>query len=371
MSISASLDLFSSPQGSSMIPAIIEEVGNDVFFAAASLPMREVHAQAQLVAGVNAPVFIQGETGTGKEVLARLMHKLSSRAQNTFLKVNCAAIPDELLESELFGYEAGAFTGANRSKPGQFELCNRGTILLDEIGEISPRLQAKLLHVLQDKEFCRFGGRSIVRVDARIIAATNVDVMQAIETNKLRQDLYYRLSAFTIHLPPLRERTQDIPLLFEQFMIRFSRRYQVDPLIPSASLMEACMRYAWPGNVRQLENLVTRFLISGKELLLIKELKSAEEKAPILPVNIVKREGPPGDLKSMVQSAKEHVETEAIQRALEWGQLSCVRAAGLLNISPKALRYKAAQYGIPCPRREGKRGPATPDHGKKRKTIPQ
>ncbi len=184
----------------------IEELCDDVFFVAASPAMKKIRSQAALVANVDIPVLLLGESGTGKEVLARLIHKLSPRAHRTFLKVNCAAVPADLLESELFGYEAGAFTGATHAKPGKFELCNKGTILLDEIGEMPPLLQAKLLHVLQDQTFSRLGSRTVVKVDVRILAATNINIPEALANKRLREDLYYRLNAFTLSLPPLRDR---------------------------------------------------------------------------------------------------------------------------------------------------------------------
>ena len=185
-----------------------------------------------MIAPVDVPVLILGESGTGKEVLARLIHKLSPRAHQPFLKINCAALPNDLLESELFGFEAGAFTGAIRSKPGRFELCDKGTILLDEIGEMSPALQAKMLQVLQDGQFSRFGRSSLVKVDVRILAATNMDIQQAIAAEKLRQDLYYRLNGFSLSLPPLRERKEEIPLLLRHFMARFAARYSREPMPP-------------------------------------------------------------------------------------------------------------------------------------------
>src|SRR3982751_2662028 len=188
----------------------VEELADDVFFIAASPAMRKIRSQVGLVANVDIPVLLLGESGTGKEILARLIHKMSPRAHRTFLKVNCAALPAELLESELFGYEPGAFTGATHSKPGKFELCNKGTILLDEIGEMPTQLQAKLLHVLQDQQFSRLGSRNVIKVDVRILAATNIDIPSAIAEKKLREDLYYRLNGFTITLPPLRERREEI-----------------------------------------------------------------------------------------------------------------------------------------------------------------
>ena len=179
-------------------PAKLKNLCDDVFFVAASPAMKKIRSQAALVANVDIPVLLLGESGTGKEVLARLIHKLSPRAHRTFLKVNCAAVPADLLESELFGYEAGAFTGANHAKPGKFELCNKGTILLDEIGEMPPLLQAKLLHVLQDQTFSRLGSRTVIKVDVRILAATNINIPEALANKRLREDLYYRLNAFTL-----------------------------------------------------------------------------------------------------------------------------------------------------------------------------
>src|SRR3954469_10563099 len=202
----------------------IEDLGDETFFVAASPNMRKLRSQAALVANVDIPVLMLGESGTGKEVMARLIHKLSPRAHRMFLKVNCAAVPADLLESELFGYEAGAFTGANHAKPGKFELSNKGTIMLDEIGEMPPSLQAKLLHVLQDQQFSRLGGRSVIKVDVRILAATNIDIPASIANGKLRQDLFYRLDGFSITLPPLRKRKQEIPLLLKHFMARYAER---------------------------------------------------------------------------------------------------------------------------------------------------
>ena len=208
----------------------VEELAEDVFFIAASPAMRKIRSQAALVANVDIPVLLLGESGTGKEVLARLIHKLSPRAHRTFLKVNCAAVPGDLLESELFGYEPGAFTGATHAKPGKFELCNKGTILLDEIGEMPPLLQAKLLHVLQDQQFSRLGSRSVIKVDVRILAATNINIPEALATKRLREDLYYRLNAFTLSLPPLRDRKEEIPILLKHSMARMAERYARPPL---------------------------------------------------------------------------------------------------------------------------------------------
>src|ERR1700726_4854418 len=206
-------------------PGEVEGVADEVFFVAASPVMRKLRSQAALVANVDIPVLMLGESGTGKEVMARLIHKLSPRAPRVFLKVNCAAVPADLLESELFGYEQGAFTGATHAKPGRFELCNKGTILLDEIGEMPPLLPAKLLHVLQDQQFSRLGSRSVVKSDVRILAATNIDIPEALATKRLREDLYYRLNAFTMQIPPLRDRKEEIPILLKHSMSHIAERY--------------------------------------------------------------------------------------------------------------------------------------------------
>src|SRR6201988_5326686 len=250
----------------------VEELCDDVFFGAASPAMRKIRSKAALVANVDIPVLLLGESGTGKEVLGRLVHKLSPRAHRIFLKVNCAAVPADLLESELFGYEAGAFTGATHPKPGKFELCNKGTILLDEIGEMPPLLQAKLLHVLQDQQFSRLGSRSVIKVDVRILAATNINIPEALATKRLREDLYYPLNAFTLSLPPLRDRKEEIPILLKHSMSRMAERYARPPLPLSPALLQACQEYHWPGNLRELNNFLKRYLILGDENLAVSEL---------------------------------------------------------------------------------------------------
>jgi two-component system response regulator AtoC len=325
----------------------VEELCDDVFFVAASPAMRKIRSQAALVANVDIPVLLLGESGTGKEVLARLVHKLSPRAHRTFLKVNCAAVPADLLESELFGYEAGAFTGANHPKPGKFELCNKGTILLDEIGEMPPLLQAKLLHVLQDQQFSRLGSRSVIKVDVRILAATNINIPEALATKRLREDLYYRLNAFTLSLPPLRERKEEIPILLKHFMSRMSERYARPPLPLSPTMLQACLDYGWPGNLRELSNFIKRYLILGDEKLAIAELNPKNGgNGGNLSEYGAKAAGDAGGLKSLARSAKDEAEAEAITHALEETNWNRKQAAVLLKISYKALLYKIRQYGI-------------------------
>ena len=324
----------------------IEDLGDDVFFVAVSPAMRKIRSQAKLVANVDIPVLMLGESGTGKEVVSRLIHKYSPRAHRTFLKVNCAAVPGDLLESELFGYEPGAFTGATHSKPGKFELCNKGTILLDEIGEMPPMLQAKLLHVLQDQQFSRLGSRNMIKVDVRILAATNIDIPKAIAEKKLREDLYYRLNGFTINLPPLRERREEIGILLRHFVSQIAESYGKSSMTISPKLLEACERYHWPGNLRELGNFVKRFLILGDEDLAMQELQVGVGTAmgsTALPNASGAGEG---GLKGLVRGVKDEAEIEAITKALEQTNWNRKKAAALLKISYKALLYKIRQYDI-------------------------
>src|SRR6266404_1996511 len=325
----------------------VEELCDDVFFVAASPAMKKIRSQAALVANVDIPVLLLGESGTGKEVLARLVHKLSPRAHRTFLKVNCAAVPADLLESELFGYEAGAFTGATHAKPGKFEICNKGTILLDEIGEMPPQLQAKLLHVLQDQTFSRLGSRSVIKVDVRILAATNINIPEALASKRLREDLYYRLNAFTLSLPPLRDRKEEIPILLKHFMSRMSESYARAPLPLSGPLMEACLRHSWPGNLRELSNFIKRYLVLGDETLAASELQPRPDGGGGQHSDGTGRSADSaGGLKSLSRNAKDEAEAEAIARALDETNWNRKQAAVLLKISYKALLYKIRQYGI-------------------------
>src|ERR1700757_2991926 len=344
--LDAVIDL-SLGQGKQSYSGEVEELSDDIFFIAASPAMKKILPKAALVANVDIPVLLLGESGTGKEVLARLIHKLSPRAHRTFLKVNCAAVPADLLESELFGYEQGAFTGANHAKPGKFELCNRGTILLDEIGEMPPTLQAKLLHVLQDQQFSRLGSRSVIKVDVRILAATNINIPEALATKRLREDLYYRLNAFTLNLPPLRERKEEIPILLKHFMSRMAEQYARAPLPLSPTLMAACLEYSWPGNLRELSNFIKRYLILGDEKLAIAELNPKNDVNGGQRADTAKSsDSSTGGLKSLSRSAKDEAEAAAITQALEQTNWNRKQAAALLKISYKALLYKIRQYGI-------------------------
>lgn len=336
-----------TPDGGTDGAVVLEHLDDDLFFLAASPVMKQIYAQVALVARVDVGVLLLGESGVGKEVLARLIHKVSARARKPFIKVNCAALPSELLESELFGYEAGAFTGANGSKPGKFQLADGGTILLDEIGEMSAPLQAKLLHVLQDGRFFRLGGRTNVKVNARILAATNVDVQKAIAERKLREDLYYRLSAFTITIPPLRERREEIPWLLTHYMNSLAAAFgrSASP-VPDALLRE-CLRYRWPGNLRELSNFVKRYLVLQDERLIVDELRAKNQDLGSGEPDQGSTLGPrPRGLKALVRTLKDDAEAKEILRALENANWNRKLAAAHLCISYKALLYKIKQYGI-------------------------
>ncbi len=328
-------------------PAVFENLDDDLFFLAASPVMKQIHAQIALIARVNVPVLLLGESGVGKEILARLIHKMSIRAKRPMLKVNCAALPVDLLESELFGHEAGAFTGATHAQPGKFELADSGTILLDEIGEMSVQLQAKLLHVLQDGRFSRLGGSTTITADARILAATNVSVEKAVAEGKLREDLYYRLNAFTMKIPPLRERRQEIPVLLTYYTKNFAAKLGKDPLPVSEALLRECLRYHWPGNLRELGNVVKRYLVLGNEDLIIDELRMKSMKAG--GTGHCRANSPSsmrGGLKALVRSLQDDAEAKEIQKVLENVNWNRRLAAVQLDISYKALLYKMKQYRV-------------------------
>lgn len=303
-----------------------------------SRAIREVKNMIERVARSNATVLITGESGTGKEVAALTIHQKSLRKDGPFVPVNCAALPEQLLESELFGHEKGAFTGAVARKLGRFELAERGTIFLDEITEMPLSMQAKLLRVLQEKAFERVGGTETLHVDVRVIAATNRNIEKAMEEGKLREDLYYRLNVFQIHMPPLRERKEDIPLLARHFVEKFRPTYLVGKISPEA--MELLVRYHWPGNIRELQNVIERAAIicQGNEILpehLPKELLAAQ-KPSLGAIIYFPDQG----------ICLEEVEKELILKALEKTGGNQTKAAQLLGITRSALLYRSQKYGI-------------------------
>lgn len=317
-------------------------------FVVCSDGMAAIARQCELMANTDLPVLILGESGTGKEVLAQYIHKMSPCATAPFLKVNCAAMPTDLLESELLGYEQGAFTGAMKSKPGKFELCDHGTIFLDEIGEMPPALQAKLLQVLQDGTFSRLGGRTTIKVDVRVIAATNIDIKEAMVQRRFREDLYYRINGYSIHLPPLRQRREEIPILIRFFMQKMAEKYARPPVTVSEDLLAACIQYPWPGNLRELENFVKRMLVLGDEKLMMAEL-ARNGGAFSSSANAAGVEAPLGGLKKMLSNVKGEAEARVIGAALQRNQWKRKKTAAELKISYKALLYKMRQHGIVAP----------------------
>ena len=310
-----------------------------------SSAMLEVYSLIKKVAPTDFSVLITGESGSGKELCARAIHHLSRRKDKPFISVACSAIPETLLESELFGYEKGAFTGAEKSRPGKFELANSGTIFLDEIGDMPLFTQAKILRVLQEKEVERLGSEKPVKVDVRIISATNVDLTQAVKEGKFREDLYYRLNVFHIHLPPLRERREDIPLLVLHFLNKYAREENKIKAI-SIEALEKLINYNWPGNVRELENVIQRAIILAQKDILeadhiqgLKEevgsyRKSIKFRKKVLPLN------------TAISQAVEEIEKELIMKALQEAKFNKSKAAELLKISRKSLHNKLKKYNI-------------------------
>ncbi|HME97442.1 MAG TPA: sigma-54 dependent transcriptional regulator [Methylomirabilota bacterium] len=312
--------------------------------------MSEVREIIEQAARVDVTVLICGETGAGKDVVARAIHDASVRETGPFIKVNCAAVPRELLESELFGHERGAFTGAHQLKIGKFESADRGTIFLDEIGDLHPALQGKLLHVLQDGQFSRVGGRSTVKVDVRVLAATNQDLEQAVAAGRFREDLYYRLNVIQVMVPPLRERPEEIPVLAEYFMQRYSQVFRREGLRLPPETLQRLMHHRFPGNVRELENMVKRMIVLGDPLLRRSPLFGAP---PPVDENGIARPAKAASLslKDIARKAAQVAEREAILQALEQTQWNRVRAAKLLEISYRALLYKIKDSGLDRERR--------------------
>ncbi|MCL6480346.1 MAG: sigma-54 dependent transcriptional regulator [Firmicutes bacterium] len=310
--------------------------------------MQIVRLKVEKVATANVPVLIRGESGTGKEMVAKLLHRHSPWASGPFVKVNCPAIPGTLLESELFGYEKGAFTGAYGTKPGRVEMAHRGTLFLDEVGELEPALQAKLLQLLQDGQFCRIGAQEDKKVEVRVVCATNRQLEDEIEAGNFRQDLFYRINVVNIELPPLRERTEDIPELVDYFLHVYGEKYNrpVKPVSPQ--LMRQLQKHSWPGNIRELENLMKRYVILGSEEAMTDELMARGPEPSYLDPHL------PADgsisLKKLTRQAVLELERKVILQVLEANSWDRKRAARALNISYRALLYKIRQAGLPAKR---------------------
>lgn len=302
-----------------------------------SEPMQRVYGLVEMVADSDVTVLLTGESGTGKELVARAIHHKSQRANGPFVTLNCGALPENLFESELFGYEKGAFTGATTNKMGRFELADGGTLLLDEVGELSLKSQVDFLRVLETKEFRRLGGTKVVKVDTRIVAATNRNLEEAVKEGAFREDLYYRLNVVPIPLPPLRERGNDIPMLAERFMHEFSALHHRAAKDISRPAMRLLRLYAWPGNIRQLRNLIERLVVTVKDTViepthLPEEIQVSREDARTMVVSL--------------GSPLKEIEREAIRRTLTEVTNHREKAAKLLGISLRALQYKIKEYGI-------------------------
>ena len=309
--------------------------------------MRAVRELIAKVGSTNATVLLTGDSGVGKEVVARAIHQTSPRAANQFLKVNCAALPEELLESELFGHQRGAFTGAYRDKPGKFELAAKGTLMLDEIGEVPVRLQAKLLHILQDGEFARVGGERVLHTDVRVLAATNRDLEAEIRAGRFREDLYYRLNVVEIRIPPLRERRDEIPALVDHFLQTANAQYGRTVDIPRAA-RQMLVDHTWPGNIRELENTVKRIVVLGNADQIRHEIGITP--APVVhPVaTALITPGPDGavNLKAIARQAARDAERLVIAETLDRVHWNRAKAARILQISYKALLYKIVDCGL-------------------------
>jgi DNA-binding NtrC family response regulator len=337
----------------------IEPVGAVSFFVGISPVMRRLRAQAALLAEANVPVLILGESGSGKETAARLLHKLSLRSGFEFSKVKCSALPSDLLEKELFGYQRNSGSGSPRTKEGKLEIAAKSTILLDEIAEMTMDLQDNLLEVLQNNRFIRPKTPTYVDVDVRILASSSGNLERAIAENRLREELYYRLSAYTLHVPPLRDRQEELPLLLRHFMHQLARQYGLSPREFSPAVIEACQTYGWPGNLRELENFVKRYLMVGDRKLVFEEKRiipigtggatplTQKPRQNLLALTLVQPHGIAEDansLKSLVNSVKLEAEKNAINAALEKTGWNRKAAARLLKVSYRTLLYKIEQY---------------------------
>ena len=322
------------------------EVPPDHIIFGHSEAMQAVRSRMAKVAAANVPVLIHGESGTGKDIIARLVHGLSPWKSGPYVKVNCPAIPGTLLESELFGYEKGAFTGAYGSKPGRVEMAHRGTLFLDEISELDLSLQSKLLQLLQDGQFCRIGAQEDKKVEVRIVCATNRHLESEIEAGTFRQDLFYRINVVNLHMPPLRERRGDIEDLANYFLDYYNRKYNCRARPLSNEVMTVLQKYHWPGNIRELENLIKRYVILGHEEVVTNDLISRE---PDFFNPEISLEGPIS-LKKLTKQAVRELERKIILKVLQQHHWNRKQAARTLNISYRALLYKIRDAGLPSNR---------------------
>jgi len=322
------------------------EIPPDNIIFGRSDTMQAVRARLAKVAAANVPVLIHGESGTGKDIIARLIHGLSPWKAGPLVKVNCPAIPGTLLESELFGYEKGAFTGAFGSKPGRVELAHRGTLFLDEISELDLSLQSKLLQLLQDGQFCRIGAQEDKKVEVRVVCATNRHLESEIESGTFRQDLFYRINVVNMHMPPLRERRADIEDLANYFLEYYNRKYNCRAKPLSNEVLGVLQKYHWPGNIRELENLIKRYVILGHEEVITSDLVARE---PDFFNPEISLDGPIS-LKKLTRQAVRELERKVILKVLQQHHWNRKQAAKTLSISYRALLYKIRDAGLPSNR---------------------
>lgn len=311
-----------------------------------SEPMQEIFETIKRVAPTTTTILISGETGTGKELIANAIHVNSPRKDNPFIKINCAAIVETLMESELFGYEKGAFTGAVVTKPGRFELAHKGTLFLDEVGELSKEMQVKLLRVIQEQTFERVGGLRTIKVDVRLITATNRNLFQDVKEGRFREDLFYRLNVLPIHLPALRERRDDIPTLIAYFVDRFRKKLGRDIQGLEDDVLDLFINYDWPGNIREMENLLERLVLMARGQTIAMADVPEEIRQAVYEQSLLPPEKKPSQFKEFIRSHTEEAERQLLARCLEECDGNVTRAAQRLGLSRKGLQLKMIKYNL-------------------------
>ncbi len=344
----------SNPASSSLRPLPPEAVIFGV-----SEPMQSLRASVEKVAAANVPMLIEGESGTGKDIIARLVHCKSPWQSGPYVKVNCAAIPGTLVESELFGYEKGGFTGAFESKPGRVELAHRGTLFLDEVSELEFTLQSKLLQLLQDGQFCRIGAQEDTQIEVRVVCSSNLRLEEEVNKGRFRPDLLYRINVISLRMPALRQRSADVPILIDYFIDTFNAKYNRRAKPISSQTLDLLMGYSWPGNIRQLENLIKRYVILESGDAIWREIDGSGTSAvSSLPEIAADR---PISLKEITRTAVRDLERKVILKTLEANHWNRKRAARMLSISYRALLYKLKGNGVAAARDRARMNEATKD----------
>jgi two-component system response regulator AtoC len=339
------------------VSSLVQPLGEmppDAIIFGCTEAMRSLRERMVKIAAANVPVLIHGESGTGKDIIARMIHAASPWKTGPWVKVNCPAIPGTLLESELFGYEKGAFTGAFGMKPGRVEMAHRGTLFLDEISELDMSLQSKLLQLLQDGQFCRIGAQEDKKVEVRVVCATNRKLEEEIANGSFRADLFYRINVVNLYMPPLRERASDLPELIAFFIENYNRKFNARAKPLSTDLMNSLRKYHWPGNIRELENLIKRFVILGTEEAISGDLRPHEPDFFNADINV---DGPIS-LKKLTRQAVHEMERKIILKVLQHHHWNRKQSARALNISYRALLYKIRDAGLPSNRAPRRPQPA-------------